>query len=166
MKSALTSLAVLHSAEFWLSWIYPKLLQCHVPKEMLCFLPGGDAIAQRDGRQLRWGTLWMCPEWVCFLSWFVLSVGLTVMLGCSSAGPEINENWRFETESRFQSFLSALRLFDLMVVLYFHDGKYIGKANLAWAAVFSTPLPFPEWCWCCLWPIHEQKQVWERTGYK
>lgn len=40
-----------------------------------------------------------------------LSVGFTVMLGCSSAGLEINENCRFETESRFQSFLSVLRLF-------------------------------------------------------
>lgn len=50
------------------------------------------------------------PNWICFLYQFGLSAGLTAMLGCGCALPEINENCSSETESRFQSFLSALKL--------------------------------------------------------
>lgn len=41
---------------------------------------------------------------------FVFPTGLTVMLGCSCVVPEINESCSSETESRFWSFLSAVKL--------------------------------------------------------
>lgn len=107
MKSVLITL-IGCSPFSWISWIFP-VPRPKMTVPILFQIPQLAELWGSSGERLFEGDE-CAQKCICFLSRFVLSAGLTVMLGCSCVLLEINENCSSETESRFQSFPSALKL--------------------------------------------------------